>query len=75
MAKCERWHVLLYWMLDGERHKGGRREALTPPRSTYALGFFRNGYVGMSFPASFYPTTNDLPMRRRWVDVFKDLRR
>ena len=29
----------------------------------------------MAFPKKLYPTKKDLPVSRRWIDPFKDIRR
>lgn len=35
---------------------------------------FRRNMVGLIFPKKLYPTTEHLPMERRIVDLFADLR-
>ncbi len=71
MVKCK-WLVLRYWMDPGAVE---RRDATKSTGSVFVLGSYFTGYVGMVFPDTLYPTLDDLPQRRREIDVFRDLRR
>ena len=77
MVKCK-WLVLRYWMDDYPAlisKSVGPRDATKSSGSVFVFGSFQKGYVGMVFPDTLYPTPNDLPQRRREIDVFRDLRR